>query len=472
VHPVRQEALLHQHQHQSIDRGLNAETPKRPTLSVMGLGFKDKYLFFALLCYGSLLCHLCLHKYGSDTDTSAEWSMQKFPDKMRQIAEREEADGRRSTDLFPGDPNTPTIALDFLFQVGLYNQQMCFTAAMMRIMEMCWNHKSTKNHTMQVLLPSLAFLDYLGSNKRIPFEKLFDVEHWNSFAPQLPRLVSYDQNQHYQFSRETLSFLPKYVGNYTHPQPLPRSNRLYEYYIKYLRRTDSEGSRLHPVDRLVLQEALRPHPSVQSFIDRTVGKFGGSTTMSSGPDYMALHARIEQDFLCYPFRPPVNRRNLTHIFERMEQMWPEPPASLCFIAVNRPLLETANIQLRNPKPSAEYCEQERMENLKALNHVIRNGLWGGRVRVFERPLFNASTTRPSLFRERPVTFAALMDSEICLAAKLFIGNLRSSFTVNIIRRRSIMNKDLENFVYYTSGDDDGVNNKLQKISGHGFNMYY
>ena len=57
-----------------------------------------------------------------------------------------------------------------------------------------------------------------------------------------------------------------------------------------------------------------------------------------------------------------------------------------------------------------------------------------------------------LFRDRPVAFASLMDSEICRNAKIFVGRLGSTFTLNTIRRRSAIGLT-ENYNYESPGFD-------------------
>ena len=60
-------------------------------------------------------------------------------------------------------------------------------------------HAKKQGHG-QFLLRSLGQKDTYGTNRFIPFAKLWDVAHWNSHYPALPRLVDYDPILHSQFN--------------------------------------------------------------------------------------------------------------------------------------------------------------------------------------------------------------------------------------------------------------------------------
>ena len=44
----------------------------------------------------------------------------------------------------------------------------------------------------QFIVDSILMKDTFGSNEYIPFQDLYDVPYWNSFYPQVPRLVLAD----------------------------------------------------------------------------------------------------------------------------------------------------------------------------------------------------------------------------------------------------------------------------------------
>jgi hypothetical protein len=63
------------------------------------------------------------------------------------------------------------------------------------------------NHS-QILMPTMRHEDTFGSDRFMPFEFLFDVEHWNSFYPALPRMVHCDQELFPNYNCPTGTWLP------------------------------------------------------------------------------------------------------------------------------------------------------------------------------------------------------------------------------------------------------------------------
>lgn len=299
---------------------------------------------------------------------------------------------------------------------GFFNQQMSFSAVIMEL----YDHVTNRTHA-QVVLPSLVFIDFLGSNELIHFDRLFDVDYWNSYFPRLPRIVSHNQTQHFQYVVEKHAMVENETS-YHHPFYVTTGHSAFGiYHNQYLHSLETgDRKELHPADKLILQGALRPAPAVQGAIRRIVGD----------DNFIAIHLRVEQDFLCFF---SVEDRNLTNILAYIEKsLGPDPPVDRVYFAVNRPLLEDASNMPENPHPSAEACEAERQDNLAALNRAVRYGMWGGRAEVFERPPLEKQ------FQDRPIIFGSYIDSEICIHAKIFIGRFSSTFTKNIIRRRSIL----------------------------------
>jgi len=334
-----------------------------------------------------------------------------------------------STDVtFPSLPDLPTFAFKtFTFEtMGYFNQQMAFSGAIMMLAD------HTKNFVInyQILAPSLVFLDYLGTNKSVQFSRLFDVPHWNSYFPSLPLIVSFHPEQHYQYNFTRNDIIP-HLPEYKHPFWVSSSDLAFRSYYSYLEtfrkhKQDAHPSNksLHPVDELILTGALGPAPAVQAAINRITGNFS---------DYMAIHLRVEQDYLCH--WAGVMDRNLAKLLTDIETSWgPEPPSRHVYFAINRPLLEDDSWQHPNPHPSIDICHAERADNLKGLNQAVKEGMWGGRVKALERPPFLDTEQE---FRDRPVIFGSLIDSEICLHANVFIGRFSSTYTKNIIRRRSM-----------------------------------
>jgi hypothetical protein len=118
--------------------------------------------------------------------------------------------------------------------------------------------------------------------------------------------------------------------------------------------------------------------------------------------------------------------NLTQIFAFMEETWMDPPAPRVFMPINRELLERES---NNLKESQNWIA---VENLKALNRARDEGLWGGRSKVFECGPKMLKGTR---FEKRSMITGAILDFEVGINAKLFIGTEVSSFSHDLLATR-------------------------------------
>jgi hypothetical protein len=109
------------------------------------------------------------------------------------------------------DKNLPAIALEILPTLGLRNECQALTYFVMEAMA---------RKMPQILLESIAMKDTFGIFRRwVPFEKVFDVVHWNSYYPALPRLVRFDPDIHPQWP--VPSELRNKTANHTPPYAFP-----------------------------------------------------------------------------------------------------------------------------------------------------------------------------------------------------------------------------------------------------------
>jgi hypothetical protein len=70
---------------------------------------------------------------------------------------------------------------------GLCNQYMMFIGAIF---------VSAENRHGQIIEETIQWKDTYGHEQYLQHQKLFDILHWNSFYPQLPRIVRYDKDIH------------------------------------------------------------------------------------------------------------------------------------------------------------------------------------------------------------------------------------------------------------------------------------
>jgi len=313
------------------------------------------------------------------------------------------------------------------FYSGFQNQMMAFTSFIL------WTRK---NNWGQTFIFKLRHKDTYGSNMMIPFTWLFDVEHWNSHYPALPRLVGYDSSIHTDFDGNKFK-VP--IENATAPFAftIPQ-HRLFGQYRRYTRQLGllAEPKGRHEADLLMKRGALRPNPELLEFID----SFLETLTKGGGGSYMTLHARIEPDMIKHPVCRDRKVTNFTKIFEYLENTFPDPPASHLFLPIGRRLMEQ---KLPEDDPHATLVG----ENLVALNRAIKTGLWGGKVKCFE---FGSEFLKDTKYAGYSATTGAWVNFYLAINSKLFVGTEISSWSHSVMETR-FYRGDLENYKYLPTG---------------------
>ena len=297
------------------------------------------------------------------------------------------------------------------------------------------------NHS-QILMPTLSYKDTYGSNKFMPFEFLFDVEHWNSFYPALPRMVHCDQELFPTYDCETKSFQESDKPTLLHIEN--RRNHhlfgIFERYSSKQRGPMMAGGFRNPMEMLMIQGALRPHPDLLVIVNRLLGDLGGNGTVP----YMSLHARVEPDMMKHDVCAGDKVTNLTDIFRFFEETFPDPPATRIFMPINRQNMENGGkINTANPKATNGMA----VHNLKELNRAVKDGLWGGRVKVFE---FGSNALNGTKYESRPSTAGAILNFFIAQNANVFIGTPVSTYSIDLLHAR-FYDGNLENYQYLPSG---------------------
>jgi hypothetical protein len=401
------------------------------------------------------------------------------------------------TSTIPWSNETTMAFYEGRFRSGFRNQIMAF---MILIFESQREHSdqdgtSGRRRHGQILLRSLGQKDTYGSNSFIPFAKLWDVAHWNSHYPKLPRLVDYDPVLHSQFNYDNTRWyrtptfvnastslpagikepVPNLFGTYglfastkpIRPYAYGYQHKLmaaYTFYGKgkgrYAGNEASSGQLRNPIEILLLQGAMRPHPELQAIVDGLlqnaslleVGESTAAAGMGSSPlqlDYITLHARVEPDMQKHKMCPEKKVVNLTDIFRFMETKWKDPPVSRIFMPINRQYLEWEGGVFGNAtyggSSTKRLTGQETIdtvagkkinwiavENLNALNRARDEGLWNGRAKVLE---FGANALEGTSYAKKPSTAGAMLNFFIGIPAKIFIGTEVSSFSHDILATR-------------------------------------
>ena len=164
----------------------------------------------------------------------------------------------------------------------------------------------------QIVENSVTWKDTFGTKNMVPHHTLWDVVHWNSFYPTLPRFVSYDKEIHphldavqSKIKMDHLLFKKievKYNApwdiwenqNITKPQPFARKERQGVTFYRQLAKGIDGQKWIINKDHLemykhIMQGALRPHPFLQNIVEKE------RIRLKNGGKFMTLHARVEPD---------------------------------------------------------------------------------------------------------------------------------------------------------------------------------
>ena len=344
------------------------------------------------------------------------------------------------------------------FYSGFRNQIMALSTIVM------W---SAATNYSQILLPTIKIKDTFGTDKYIPFEQLFDIEHWNSFYPFLPRFVHCDQSIFTDYQCDLNKWVPGHKslgffnGTATKPYLVYTQEKLFRRYKLYSKNVSNAFTRPlfksgypNPVDVAMLRGALRPHPDLQALIGAMLKKLSSTdddsnNTIEDNKDvtdvpYMTLHARVEPDMIAHNFCNQYKVVNLTQIFEWMEEKWPTAPAKHIFMPINRQYMEKEGF-INKEQPNA--TNWIAVENLRALNKAVSNGLWNGTAKVFE---FGANALKGTKYEVRPSTTGALINFYLAIKGNIFIGTPVSSYSHDLLTTRYFRNLT-ENYKYVPEG---------------------
>jgi hypothetical protein len=339
--------------------------------------------------------------------------------------------------------NVTTLAyFQHLFYSGYRNQMMALNVIVMEAV--------LKGHG-QILYTSLRHKDTFGSNKGLHFDRLFDVEHWNSFYPALPRMVWCDQDifTHFNCSMAESGDLGKSVydkwninapeQNATKPYSFGRMHRLVAAFTKYVkgRGPYSIPNFRNSAELLILRGALRPHPDLMAIVNRLRGSVEDAS-------YMTLHARVEPDMQHHYPCKTVKVYFLSEIFEFLERKWPVPPVTQVFLPINRQYMEKEGHENKKNPNATNWIA---VKNIRALNDAVQHGLWNGTVKVFE---FGANALKGSRFEHTSSTPGAMLNFFISIGGKEFVGTEVSSYSHDLVATR-FYRGNMNNYKYLPTG---------------------
>jgi hypothetical protein len=330
--------------------------------------------------------------------------------------------------------NVSTAAYRHSFWAGFCNQYMMFVGMIILAKE--------ENYS-QLLVESIRWKDTYGTNLQIRHDLLFDVVHWNSYYPSLPRIVSHKQD---------LMSDVYITGGDTSPRitwkvPIENSSRPHflgqkqtsaiHAYLSYDKKVSKKNMKRLSFEIDIMKDAFQPHPEIQAIIN------GFLQEGLNGSKFMVLHARIEPDMQKHSRCLPLKVISFQHIIRMLEAEFVDPPVSTLIIILNRELLEK---EVNNPKSNNTLAE----ENLQVLNYVMTHGLWGGRVKVVEAGSKLAIESRHEIYSKYSTLTGGIINFFISLQANIFVGTEISSYSSALVKSRFFRNKK-DNYFYVPQG---------------------
>lgn len=369
----------------------------------------------------------------------------------------------------------------FKFWAGLCNQYMMFIGAILLAIQEGRN---------QILEESIQWKDTYGNDNYLQHKKLFDVVHWNSFYPHLPRIVQYEKELHPDIkvrnSQEKIegeiyskaAFLQVNVTGdpfeeAKNPTPLGQNLRqTMNQYRMLARRVDENALSKANVPskqdigfELIMKSAFRPHPEIQSFIDHFVKDMKKVQQSKDGEEvcdgFMVIHARVEPDMQNHPVCKDKKVKNVTDIIESIYSQYPEPPVSWVVMIFNRELVEAlvtgekTDVMRANKELTKSFQDQSIQEltayNLKVINDCLENGLWNGRVRVKEAgSKYVEKISKDPWYRHYSNIVGGVLNFFMAIQSDIFVGTEVSSYSTLVANSRFYREKR-SNYFYRPDG---------------------
>jgi len=325
------------------------------------------------------------------------------------------------------------------FWSGFCNEYYMFTGVILM---------ATHSNHSQIILHSIKWKDLFGTNHQIRHDVFFDVVHWNTYYPILPKFVSHDKHLHHQLIINDVQHTqPKLTWNISNPyenatNPYAigkgRNDAIMTFY-EYTKHIQKGWSNRSEIELLMMKEAFQPHPAIKQIIY----DFKSKHQMK---DILVWHARIEPDMQKHPMCKNDKVLNISDVVEMIYDKYVDPPPeiSTVLIVLNRDILEREVSNSNTNK--AEDKNEMAMYNLNALNEIVSKGLWGGRVKVVEAGSNLAKESEYELYSKYNSLTGSIINFFLALEAKIFVGAKVSSWSTSVISYR-FFREQKENYFY-------------------------
>jgi len=374
-------------------------------------------------------------------------------------------------------PNATTGANYYKFYSGLCNEYEMFIGYAVILV-----HEQKKLD--QILVDPLVWKDLFGTGEFVPHAVLWDVVHWNSYYPRLPKMVSYHQAASVQEAERMFPdiYFDKETGymnwatddpqmNATRPHAVGKGPR--NFVVEFHRYTKQvrlyRRSEPFEAEKLVAQGALRPHPTIRKMIDayleefkskqqRRVGNAMGSVSnagSSNGVRYAVLHARVEPDMTEHPVCRDKKVILFSEIMDGIYRNITAPAFTDLILFFNREMLEAVagggkgKLTGRSAKISSTGYEIAAT-NLKEINRVVEEGMWNGQVRVHEAGSEFAKAFNHSVYSKYSTLTGQIINLHLALDSEVFIGTELSSYSGVVVSTR-FYRENRKNYFYQPQG---------------------
>lgn len=349
-------------------------------------------------------------------------------------------------------PDLKTGSHNHNFWSGFCNQFMMFNGLIFLAVD---------GNFSQILIESVKWKDQFGTNDLIRYDHLFDVVHWNSYHPSLPRMVLHNEHLFPDIEvipgrsrlvknpKDTIKMSPrlqwKITGdpfvNATKPHPIgKKQTQAIHLFLEYTNKIHRLGNERRNEELAIMTGALKPHPIIKDMIRKFLYDFN-SQSGSRKSTFGVLHARIEPDMQNHGACMDKKVTNFTEIINQIQTSL-NPPTGLTTMVVilNRELLENEVSDGGIKNPLAVY-------NLDVLNELLMNGLWKGKVKVIEAGSKLAKDQHMyDIYSGYSTIVGGIINFFLSLDASVFIGTEVSSYSSMVITSRFFRNK-YDNYFY-------------------------
>lgn len=329
--------------------------------------------------------------------------------------------------------NVTSAAYKHIFWAGFCNQYMMFIGVIILA------HESNYS---QLLIEGLRWKDTYGTNQHIRHDMLFDVVHWNSYYPLLPRIVSHNSTILPDVSIGGSRISPKiqWEGdstNATAPYAIGKKQTSAVFaYQQYDQQVFKKRKERYPFEVEIMKDAFRPHPEIQKIIDDFLQSIDNGNS-----SFMVLHARVEPDMQKHSQCLDLKVKELKDIIDMVEAHFQDPPFTTLIIILNREILEKEVAKTDNKNMVA-------VENLKVLNDYVRNGAWGGKVNVVEAG--SKLAEKHDTYSKYSTITGGIINFFISLQANIFVGTEVSSYSAAVAKSRFFRERR-DSFFYTPKG---------------------